>query len=78
LYEERDREDGHDWDDWFRAERETQHPNQRRRPVEQGLAKLRARTHADGRPLGPQKVTMKVVATIMRLVADMIQTASRS
>ena len=25
LYEERGREDGHDWDDWFRAERETQH-----------------------------------------------------
>ena len=26
LYEERGRKDGHDWDDWFRAERETQHP----------------------------------------------------
>lgn len=32
LYEECGREDEHDWGDWFRAEREMQHSNRRRRP----------------------------------------------
>ena len=45
LYEERGREDGHDWDDWFRAERETPHL-QPASPTERAAMNSEQESHA--------------------------------